>query len=200
PFDRLGDALLERLLRDASIVDLRPNDLFKEPHGAPGSERIYFVLEGQIGVVKERLLGSEGTISKAHLPNPGREYLLQLAPGDFFSNEFLRTASSSPERSIQCVAIMRTSLMCVPAATVKGVMLRVPTWASALTDRSFELRKHYEKHRAGDLRVVQSFYLQHNLSYATTLKVIDLDRCIGCDGCERACADRHGVARLQRKG
>src|SRR5262249_39663896 len=151
---------------------------------------IYFVIEGQIGVVKERLLGIESTIKKSHLPNPGREYLLHLGRGDFFSNEFLRTVSSAPERSIHCTAIMSTTLMCVPAKTVHDLMASAPVWAEALTDRSTDLRKHYDKHRAGDLRVVQSFFLQHNFSYATTMKVIDLDRCIGCDGCERACADR----------
>jgi thioredoxin reductase len=200
PFDRLGDTYLERLLSDASVVDLKPNDFFKEKYDPSSAERIYFVVDGQMGVIKERPLGIDGTIPKSHLPNPGREYLLHLSRHDFFSNEFLRTISSAPERSIQCIAVMRTTLLCVPAKTVKDVMRMVPEWADALTDRGSDLKKHYDKHRAGDLRVIQSFYLQHNFSYATTMKVIDLDRCIGCDGCERACADRHGVARLQRKG
>jgi putative YpdA family bacillithiol system oxidoreductase len=199
-FAELDDTILRLLISEASVLDLEPNELFKGARGESAASRIYFVVDGQIGVVRERALGIESKTPKAHLPNPGREYVLHLSNNDFFSGEFLRTVSDGADRSIQCIAIMRSTLMSVPSKTVHDAMNFAPHWAEKVRDRGEDLRKFYRKHRTGDLRVIQNFYLQHNFSYAKTLKVIDLDRCIGCDGCERACADRHGVARLQRKG
>lgn len=43
-------------------------------------------------------------------------------------------------------------------------------------------------------------YIREGLSIAQTLRVIDADRCVSCRDCERACAERHGQARLTVRG
>lgn len=198
-FRELEGPALERLIRGSRLVDLKPNDPLVR--SADEADRFYFIIQGQIGVTRVRRRPDDDSIPKSHLPNPGREYLLHLYESEFFSDEFLSLSGfeESPQ-SLTCVAVMRSALLAVPRDLLRDTMSRAPLWAASLRERNAELRSHFEAHQTGDLRVVQDFFLQHNFSYATTMKVIDLDRCIGCDGCERACADRHGVARLQRKG
>jgi thioredoxin reductase/NAD-dependent dihydropyrimidine dehydrogenase PreA subunit len=200
-FRELREDLVASAVKSARIIQLKPNDFLERPLDDNAGHRFYFVLDGQIGVVRNRRLGIEDGTPKSHLPNPGREYVLSLVENDFFSDEFLALSGSSTDpKSLRCVAIMHTNLVSLPAAVTRELMSLAPQWGRSLQFRNAEIRRHYESHHAGDLRVVQDFYMQHNFTYATTMKVIDLDRCIGCDGCERACADRHGVARLERKG
>jgi Fe-S-cluster-containing hydrogenase component 2 len=40
------------------------------------------------------------------------------------------------------------------------------------------------------------FHVRQGLSVAGRLRLVQIDRCIECRQCERACAERHGVARL----
>lgn len=47
---------------------------------------------------------------------------------------------------------------------------------------------------------IVSFLMDEGLGEATNAMVIDEDLCVGCDNCEKACADTHGgVSRLDRK-
>lgn len=196
-FKDLGQEQLSSLLRGGQLLDLKPNEKLDK---ASEEARLYFVIAGQIGVVRNRRTGLEGALKRSHLPNPGREYLLHMVDGDFFSDRFLTMEGVAEEFKLACVAVMRSSILAVPERWVQAVMKAAPRWAAQLRERNAELQRYTDVHHAGELRLVQDFFLQHNFSYATTLKIIDLDRCIGCDGCERACADRHGVARLIRKG
>ena len=47
---------------------------------------------------------------------------------------------------------------------------------------------------------VADFYIRQGKSVATTLRVRDLEKCIECDACERACGERHGAQRLFLRG
>lgn len=44
--------------------------------------------------------------------------------------------------------------------------------------------------------LVADFFVRHGKSIATTMRVRDLEKCIECYACERACADRYGAQRL----
>jgi thioredoxin reductase/NAD-dependent dihydropyrimidine dehydrogenase PreA subunit len=76
----------------------------------------------------------------------------------------------------------------------------VPALRAGLATKNKVLRETYEAQRPSSRRMVQDFFARHNYTFAKTLKVIDLDYCIGCDGCENACASRHGTSRLTRHG
>jgi thioredoxin reductase (NADPH) len=178
-FRDLDEESIEWLAHGARTIRLKPNDPLSPAPIRIGGERYYFIVEGQIGVVR------------------GVEYVMNLVEGDFFSDGFLTMEAETP---IECVAIMASTAISIEARTLREVMARAPRWARRITERNAELKSHQRTHARRSLRVIQDFYLQQNFSYATTTKVIDLGRCIGCDGCERACADRHGVARLTRKG
>ncbi len=47
---------------------------------------------------------------------------------------------------------------------------------------------------------ILDFYVRQGLSAASTLRVVQIDRCIECRECERACAERHGISRLTIPG
>ncbi|MCS6912761.1 MAG: 4Fe-4S dicluster domain-containing protein [Myxococcales bacterium] len=47
---------------------------------------------------------------------------------------------------------------------------------------------------------VADFYIRHGMSVAMTLRVRELDKCIECYECEKACEERYGVKRLSLKG
>ncbi|MFO0729208.1 MAG: NAD(P)-binding domain-containing protein [Myxococcota bacterium] len=197
-FQDLRGEHLASLLSAGELLDLKPNQpIIAKSDAEP---RLFFVIAGQIGVVRSKRLGIESALRKSHLPNPGREYLLHFVDGDFFSDRYFRVAEVAEEMRLSCVAVMHSSILSVPERWVKAIMKSVPMWAARLREHNAEIQRYTDVHHAGELRLVQDFFLQHNFSYAQTLKIIDLDRCIGCDGCERACADRHGVARLVRKG
>ena len=47
---------------------------------------------------------------------------------------------------------------------------------------------------------IVSFLMEEGLGEATNAMIIDEDLCVGCDNCERACAETHGgISRLDRK-
>lgn len=47
---------------------------------------------------------------------------------------------------------------------------------------------------------VVDFLMDHGLGEATNVLVIDADLCVGCDNCEKACAETHGgISRLDRE-
>lgn len=194
PFVTLSDAQRSQIERHARVTELKPNQILAVPNHAIEDERYYFVLQGQLAVTRSK--NEPIALPKSHAPNPGRHYLLPLAKGDFFSDAYL----AAEDASLTCVAVLHSALIGVPASILRAIMRSAPSFAAALEEKITALRQHEKTHHKGELHVVQDFYLQHNFAYATTMKVIELDRCIGCDGCERACADRHGVARLIRKG
>jgi Fe-S-cluster-containing hydrogenase component 2 len=47
---------------------------------------------------------------------------------------------------------------------------------------------------------VADFYVRHGMSIAMTLRVREVDKCIECYECEKACEARYGVKRLSLKG
>jgi len=47
---------------------------------------------------------------------------------------------------------------------------------------------------------VMNFLMSQGLGEATNVLVIDEGLCVGCDNCEKACAETHnGISRLDRK-
>ena len=122
---------------------------------------------------------------------------MPLEPGDVFSDAFVHSAGSP---AIDVVALTESVLLAVPRSRLQPLFRRYPEWGRGLADRSQSLQR---KLLFGELKhapEVQNFRLRQHYGFATTLKVIDLARCIGCDGCEKACAGRHGQKRLVRKG
>ena len=154
-------------------------------------ESYYFVLLGQLAV--------ERTASYAASAR-GNACLLLLEPGDHFSDAHLGLGAEHARLHVDCVASTETHLDVVERPALVSLMRRYPDLDEALREKNALLRNRRQRNSTQGLRVVQDFFRHHNLCYAKTTKVIDLDACIGCDGCERACRDRHGFSRIVRNG
>jgi Fe-S-cluster-containing hydrogenase component 2 len=53
---------------------------------------------------------------------------------------------------------------------------------------------------SGARSLVADFFVRHGLSVGMSLRVRELDKCIECYECEKACEDRYGVKRLSLNG
>lgn len=179
-------------------IHLKPGDRLSKKIDRRAEEAHYFVAVGQVGVMRSFGSGDEETVDlkiKGGKPSHERDFLTYFVEGDAFADEYLKLAGG-----IDCVATMETVLASISKWGLEGLMHRYPFWADALQDRFEILKERFTLNRKRSLPVIQDFYLRQNYSFASTHKVIDLDKCIACDGCERACADRHGVPRLIRNG
>ena len=195
----LPDDAISEVHRSARWVYLKPGQRLSK--AAPrDTTSHYFVVEGQLGVLRTPTddapsvnLKLEG--GKSQL---ARRYLTLFEPQDSFSDAYLDLRAQ--REAIDCVATRETVLLALANTSFRALLARAPAWHAAVAERVSEHRARYVATKAPASQVVQDFYIHQNYSIASTLKVIDLDACIGCDGCERACASRHGVARLQRRG
>jgi putative YpdA family bacillithiol system oxidoreductase len=215
-FSPLDPADLSALSTESKWIELMPGDRLSTQADPAVKESYYFVAEGQIGVcagpfagpeekaidVKVRTLWNSPSAPPRRDGTPGHEHLFiaVFSAGDFFSDSYRRVAPRSGRDGIDCVAIMQTLLVVVDRDSMRDLAHRYPRWAKLLDDRNHTLRRRYQDERTPAAKVIQNFFLKHNYSFATTLRVIDLDHCINCDGCDRACAERHGRERLHRKG
>ncbi|MBI4822182.1 MAG: NAD(P)-binding domain-containing protein [Deltaproteobacteria bacterium] len=193
---------LETLGARAEFVDLLPGErlsarLSKDRH----KERYYMVAEGQVGVCRAYSeIDTDPLEVKVRKGKPGhdRELLAYLSTGEVFSDAYMLMSASGS--GVDIAAIMETVLVAVDRHELAELMAKDPGVEEALRERIDRARSRIGSAREPARRVPQNFFLRHNYSFATTLKVIDLEACIGCDGCERACEERHGNARLVRKG
>ncbi len=181
-------------------VHMRPGQRLSAHHDFAAAPHRYFVLEGQIGALKSapsdrsdvRLKLADG------ISDLERRYAAVFTEGDSFSDAFF--AERTAREALDCVATMETMLAAIPEALFDRLAAIDPGWASEVVERNAAARQRVRDGRDPALQVVQDFYVHQNYSIASTARVIDLEACIGCDGCERACADRHGVTRLVRRG
>lgn len=200
-FEGLPEGGLDEVLAACRWVYMRPGErLSRVVERAPHSCH-YFVADGQIGAARSLPRSDDGLVRLKLADGKSdvaRRYVALFEVGDGFSDAYL---DLRPDReAIDCVATMETMLASIPEPALEGIMDRYPGWRAAVIERNAEARARYLASRSASVQVVQDFYVHQNYSIASTLKVIDLEACIGCDGCERACADRHGVPRLMRQG
>src|SRR5262245_28228602 len=207
PFESLRQlALLQRLPNEGvralearcTWVHLHPGDRLSRRIDRRAEHAHYFVALGQLGVM-QKFTSQDGETVPVEVRGGNskndREFVTFFLEGDAFSDDYLRTGAG-----LDCVATMECVLAAIPKSYVESLMGRHVAFGSDLKAHFESLHSRWKTNRVRSLPVIQDFYLRHNYSFASTLKVIDLDSCIACDGCERACADRHGVPRLERRG
>jgi putative YpdA family bacillithiol system oxidoreductase len=194
----LPDAHVAALEQSCTWVHLEPGDRLSRKIDRAKERSHYFVAAGQVGVMQS-FTSKDGPKVELKIaggqPQHEHAFVTFFVEGDAFSDDYLRAGSG-----VDCVSTMETVLASFPKPKLELFMRAHPAWGVDLRARFESLRERFTTNKRQALPVVQDFYLRQHYSFATTLKVIDLERCIACDGCERACADRHGVPRLVRKG
>ncbi|MBK6685556.1 MAG: NAD(P)-binding domain-containing protein [Deltaproteobacteria bacterium] len=198
-FAKLPDPALKELAQVVDFSVITPGERVQRPQNT-NYERYGFILEGQLAIAIERGAGPDTRKFFKNRSDRDVAYLDFLAPGDFYSDAYLPEAPDPNGARLECVGLMTTLLAHLPRPLLARLMRAHPAWAEEMHALSTALRQHHRLHKRTDLQLAQDFFLRYGYSFATTLKVIDLERCIGCNACEDACTSRHGTARLMRHG
>jgi putative YpdA family bacillithiol system oxidoreductase len=184
-FSSLPEPALDWLGTQATWLELAAGERLA-PSG--DGESFHFIQHGRINVILD--------IEEEEEDSQTWQFIGCFDRGDFFSDGY-RTRASGP---LDCVADVDSVLVALSAPTLTHAMRAQPGWAEALLQRNQLLRNAYRDNRPASRRLVQDFFLRHGYGHATTMKVVQLDRCISCDACEKGCAAQHGIARLTRIG
>lgn len=198
-FADLNNDQLAAFIRSTHLIHLKPKERLSEHIEQDGVEHFYFVLEGQLGVIRPRIPAAT-EVPRSMLPNPQADFLFTFEVEDVLSDAYVGEHVNDALANIDCVAVVRTTLVALARTELLQLYRINGEWAQRVMERIEDARLRYQESREPRRRLAEAFRLQHNFSYATTMKVIDVGLCIGCDGCERACSDRHGLVRLVRKG
>lgn len=198
-FSHLPDDAVKSFFDAASWAALTPGE--KAPAQSAEEERYWFVANGQIAVTLDRR-PKDPAASRwfKNRTDSAVDHLTYLAVNDFYSDAALPGEADANGLRVECVSLIAATLAGIPRSVLAPAMRAHPDWAMEMNTRNAALRAHYRSHKTPDLHVAQEFFLRHGYSFATTLKVIDLDRCIACNACEDSCTARHGTARLERIG
>ena len=181
-FRGVPSEFIKQLIPRCEIVryELRGVPIVKQ--GEPG-DALYIVRDGFLQVVRQELDGSE-------------RVLAYLRTGDFFGEMALfqtgvRWASVLTAGKCELIKIGRDDFLDLSRrfpqieVEVRKVIARRLEQERTITPELSELLR-----KMGQLGVIQS----------DALLVMDLDLCIKCDNCVRACESLHGQSRLIRNG
>jgi len=127
----------------------------------------------------------------------GRQILSQHYAGELVGQ---MAVMGSPNRKDDAVAVVRSEVIEIPQAiflelakSSRETVVRLQQGLKRTLVGSTQLAARPEAGRA------IGFLMQEGYGEATNALVIDDALCVGCDNCERACADTHdGISRLDR--
>jgi Fe-S-cluster-containing hydrogenase component 2 len=195
-----GELEIRRFWRDDLIADGRQ----LEREGG----RIFLVKRGQIAVAifpahvleAERRWAHETSDEDKHKKVRSQGPLIRLAEkniatfgeGDLFNSEAI-PAADLDRCAFYCVEPAETIVVSKPR--MAALTARFPFFAQRLR-RAVDLARSRLSGIKGLKQEIFDFYVRHGLSVAETLRVRQVDRCIECKECERACEERYGHKRL----
>jgi len=176
PFDEVARVAGQAELRDYAADDV----LFSEGDGADG---LHLIRSGSVSV--SRNIGGRDIVTT------------YVAAGNYVGEMALLGQS---KRSATVRATVATESIFLSADVFRqlltsqtGLLERVQ---GTVKDRLSENLRMEAAPEAGDLI---SFLMQQGLGEATDVLLIDESLCVGCDNCEKACAETHdGTSRLDR--
>jgi CRP-like cAMP-binding protein/Fe-S-cluster-containing hydrogenase component 2 len=181
-FSTVPESFVNELIPHCQIVhfDLRGVPIVQQDEEVDG---FYIILDGFVQVVRHRADGA-------------RRVLAYLREGEYFGEMALlggghAWASAFTAGKCELIKIDRDGFgaLCrqYPAAerAMRELIVREQEQENEITEELSDLLE-----KSGQLGVIQS----------DALLVMDLDRCIKCDNCVRACESLHGRSRLIRNG
>jgi Fe-S-cluster-containing hydrogenase component 2 len=215
PNDELGEAIASG---DLDITTLYRDDVVADATSvARSGARIYLVKSGQIalGVFSPEVLAEERRTAAeiAALPLDERkkkvrtaEPVIRLAEknvatfgeGDLFNSVAIESQASGAHASA-LYAVEPTELIVVTPWRMSDLTSRHDFFATRLR-RAIEVARGRLGAIQGVKQEIFDFFVRHGLSVAETLRVRQVDRCIECKECEKACEERYGHKRLAIHG
>jgi len=186
----LTPADIAELVAGAEVQDVRAGKVLLQ-EGDTGTD-LFIIRRGSMIVEKE--LG-------------GRPVFLSYVPAGFYVGE-MAAIDGSP-RSATVKAAIRSEVIRVPGDAFVRLLDAKPQLrqkAMADMEKRREINSFIESRKenfgsAVDLySETAQFLIDNGLGEATDVLLIDEGLCVGCDNCERACADAHeGLSRLNRE-
>jgi Fe-S-cluster-containing hydrogenase component 2 len=199
-----GELTLRSWIRDDIIADA-------EVLRAQGPQ-IYLVKSGQVAVAvfprealdEERAWAAESTpeerLKKVRSAPPlirrAEKNLATFGEGDLYNSAALQ--NTDVER-MAFYAVEPSEIIVVSPRTMGLLTSRYGFFAQRLR-RAIEVARGRLSGIQGIKQEIFDFYVRHGLSVAETLRVRQIDRCIECKECEKACESRYGHKRLAIKG
>ncbi|HMJ14874.1 MAG TPA: cyclic nucleotide-binding domain-containing protein, partial [Polyangiaceae bacterium] len=180
---RLPAAELERVLDSAEVLQAERGQQLCTA-GEPASALV-IVLDGLVQVESE---------------DAGRVAVqAYLAPGDAYG---LAEALAGQSYALSAVALGTCGYLRLPAALVRDIRVRCPD-AVAELERAGEERRTRQlaaRVKLASAGTEHAFQGIERLELARSLLVIEPESCVRCGHCTWACAETHGVPRLERRG
>jgi NADPH-dependent 2,4-dienoyl-CoA reductase/sulfur reductase-like enzyme/Fe-S-cluster-containing hydrogenase component 2/CRP-like cAMP-binding protein len=206
-FQGIDDDALEYLIGQAQIKQYeRDANLFtEEGQGHPARETLHVLLEGFVKVVRHKLVPD--TLRKT-----AERVIAYRQRGDYFAGGLDLLGDS---RAVTVIAINRVHVAEVPYQAVKVLFERYPEVEQRFKQRLQEYIASSMSTQTGVLPAIGAAasptvrsgskanlhtLVSGGVVEGTEVLVIDLDTCIHCAECEEACARRHGMSRMNRKG
>jgi CRP-like cAMP-binding protein/Fe-S-cluster-containing hydrogenase component 2/thioredoxin reductase len=186
----LSPADLEEVLAAAEVVEVRP--------GKP------IISEGEAGddifIIRSGSMIVEKTVG-------GKEVFLSYVPAGSYVGEMAVIDGSLRTATVK--AAIRSQVVRLPGAPFRRLLAAKPElrqrMLADMTSRRdintfIESRKENFDGVVDMYSSVAGFLVEQGIGEATDVLLIDETLCIGCDNCEKACADSHdGLSRLNRE-
>jgi len=183
------------LVEGAEVKTVRAGEVVLAEGDAPdsvGGQDVYIIRRGSMIVQKE--LG-------------GKPVFLSYVPAGSYVGE-MALIDKAP-RSATVKAAIRSEVIRLPGEAFARLLERKPDLlrkASADMDKRREVNAFIEGRKdsfggAVDMySATAQFLIDNGIGEATDVLLIDETLCVGCDNCEKACADSHeGLSRLNRE-
>ncbi len=179
PDSPLGE--LEAVAATAELISFRANDvLFKEGDEADG---LHLIRNGSVSV--SRHIGGRDIVTT------------YVAAGNYVGEMGL---VGETRRSATVTATVATESVFLRADVFQTMLLRNTGLRERIQTKVKErISENLRMEAAPDAGDLISFLMQQGLGEATDVLLIDESLCVGCDNCEKACAETHGgTSRLDR--
>ena len=212
-----GDVERRHYDRDKFVAD--PDSI---AHGGNGNghgfgARILLVAEGQVAVAVfdpgvlaqrradqaryEQMSDEEREELSALRPPPlareARKNLATFMEGDIFNSAALMSGAGG---DVAFYTVAPSALVSISHAAVAEMAVRYPFFEARLR-RAIEISRDRLRNIAGVKQEILDFFIRHGISVSGEMvRVRQLDSCIDCKLCEKACEDRYGSQRLTLGG
>jgi thioredoxin reductase/Fe-S-cluster-containing dehydrogenase component len=193
-FADLPAPALDQLLRVSQIRNLGRSQRLSSLVRSEG-ESYCFVLSGIVSIAVDRQGAAIPVVPSDQHPF---EYIGFFSPGELFSDGFLDYTPGTGEPVLDCMASTPSTLLAASRPALTEIMSRHAAWSQWLSQQIAASRTHFLSQQEPTRRLVQDFFLRHGYASSSRVRVSQLDRCLDCNKCEEACAERHGSSRMAR--
>ena len=208
-----GDVDRRHFDRDRFVAD--PHSLATGSNG--GGPRVMMVAEGQVavavfdpGVLAARRIDQERYEQMSHeereelsllrpppLAREARKNLATFMEGDIFNSAALMSGAGG---DVAFYTVAPSQVISVSHAAMAEMAVRYPFFEARLR-RAIEISRDRLRNIAGVKQEILDFFIRQGISVSGEMvRVRQLDSCIDCKLCEKACEDRYGSQRLTLGG